>query len=226
MQLTIPRKLHQSVLTVTIGIDKHPFVVHKERLCHYSSYFRTHFTWYAAGRKILEIPDHDREVFKIVEHWLYTLELRQADTEDVDPNLSDMIRVYVFAFKIGMPLLQDAVVDIIVEDGGIDVDLAESKDIQYLCDNTSPEAPLQRLLVAMFAFSAEPEWFKQHMDDLPKGFISQVALLNISRLPYKLPGEVIPYEMDICQYHEHKHTTETCPAKRNRLAKRKRDGVD
>lgn len=223
MQLTIPRKLHQSVLTVTIGIDKHPFVVHKERLCHYSSYFRIHFTGKGASKQIMEIPDHNREVFETVEHWLYTQKLQQADTEDAHQNLSDMIRVYVFAFEFGMPLLQDAVVDTVVD---LDLGRTEAKDVQYLCDNTPPESPLQRLLVAKFAFCAEFEWFKERMDDLPKGFISQVALLNIGRLPYKLPGELVPFEKNICQYHEHKNTAETCSAKRNKPLKRKRHSVD
>ncbi len=206
VQLTIPSTLHQSVVTVKIEIDKHPFVIHRERLCHYSSYFRTHFTGNEAGRHTMEIPDQDREIFKIVEHWLYNQKLHQADTGDGDLELSDMIRVYVFAFKFGMPLLQNAIVDSVLAIRGI---LAEPQDVQYLCKNTPPKAPLQRLLVTMFALDAKPLWFESRMDDLPKGFISRIALLNISRLARRLPDNPSPFETDICQYHEHNNTTET-----------------
>ena len=104
-------------MTIKVGPEKHPFVVHKERLGYYFSYFKAALTGHfaEASEGVVDLPDLDAETFKIFERWLYTQKFRKEEADGTGMGWGVLCRVYVLADRLGVTLLMNLVVSSMVE---------------------------------------------------------------------------------------------------------------
>ncbi len=87
-------------------------------------------------------------------------------------------------------------------------ELANGETIDYVFEHTSANSPLRRLLIDQHAFNGSSETTStgktmlEWLTNRPNGFTAGLALVNLMRLPRRLPKERAPFEIDASQYYE------------------------
>lgn len=150
------------MVTVHVGEQRHQFLIHKELLCHHSSFFRATFqgSFIEASSGNVELPDDDVEVFKIFESWLYTGSVGlMSNVAGHQP--SKLVKLYILADKIEIPAIQKETLETLRERAVRNLDLCDPDTIHLAFENTPPGSPLRRLLVDVFAYNANPESWQE-----------------------------------------------------------------
>ncbi|KAI9696023.1 MAG: hypothetical protein M1836_005854 [Candelina mexicana] len=209
--LCFSSSINQTIVTVRVGLDAEPFLIHKDLLCFYSSYFRGALegTFREARENTVLLSDDSVDVFRSFFGWLYTQQFQPSDGQDL--TISKLARIYVFADKIGATVLKNQIIDSInLVHSRPKGELADNETIDHVFEHTPASSPLRQLLVDQYAYDVDPvllgrsdgltplEWFLAR----PKEFIAGISIINTGRLPKRLKDEKAPFEMDPSRYHE------------------------
>ncbi|KAI4243465.1 MAG: hypothetical protein L6R40_003467 [Gallowayella cf. fulva] len=125
-----PPTLHSSIIsplrsiyctqmvTIEVGPQKVPFLVHKGLICGHSKYFSAAFNGFfkEAATQSIHLTEEDPVAFEILHIWLYTERLTEIkDGQDVALSPHRCLDVYMLGDKFDMPHLCDAAINRISE---------------------------------------------------------------------------------------------------------------
>ena len=214
--------LHLSMVTIYVSPDKVPFYLHKERLCQHSRFFAKAFDggFVEANTKSMTMKDEGVEEFKLLEEWLYrgkfTPPKYGEPTADSQRSFL-LIKLFCFAEKVEIMKLQNMALDRIrnfatttlstIDNRFRDIFTTKQSPyhsplaIEHAYSHTPPHSPLRRLLSELFAYNVDPHSPGLDLEDYPKEFVSEVCLLNMKRLPFRLQGEKAGFDDDVEQNH-------------------------
>ncbi|KAK0104897.1 hypothetical protein ONS95_005162 [Cadophora gregata] len=104
----------QSVVTVIIGPEEsnETFIIHKDIICHHSSYFANAFNskHLESKTQTITIPEVNSDTFGILVEWLYTQKI-DIDLKDHDGNILLLSQLWTLAQRFGVPNLQNNIMD-------------------------------------------------------------------------------------------------------------------
>ena len=104
----------QTVITVVVGAEdaKESFIIHKDIICHHSSYFAKAFNGNHVESKTqtMSFPDVHSDTFGLLVEWFYTQKI-DIDPQDRDTNLLLLAQLWTLAHRFGMPTLQNNIID-------------------------------------------------------------------------------------------------------------------
>ena len=186
--LMIHSSLHQSMITVKVGPEATPFLLHRELLCHHSAYFAaaTKDCWTSRtddlppNHKILELKGEKFYIFAIFESWLYEQNLNDLERSlerSAKLTVPLLIDVYMFADRIQCRAFGNQIMDLLARrivsaSFNVEENLPSSYTIAYVYSKTPPEAPLRRLLIDWYAFEVDlskKSWFLKKPGGLASG---------------------------------------------------------
>ena len=124
----------------------------------------------------VHLEEENPAVFDLFVTWLYTQRLLPSNTSPMDINWRLLAELYVFADRRRSPRFANAVTDILAAKalGG---KIPAYSTIEWIWENTSPEATLRRLMVDLFASLVNLDFYlnrKNHQDVLPLDFVCEV----------------------------------------------------
>ena len=184
-----------------MGRDKVSFGIHKDLLCHVSSYFKAALTGTFGGAitGVVVLRDEEVDVFKRFNGWLYTNTILQ-ENDIKDPDFTNLMELYVFAEKRGIPSLQNAVIDALIR-----IQRLPDYEIESVWEKTARTSGLHRLLVDSYIHYAEDDVFSAEacQSDFAKDFLIEVI---IAFCKARDDGSIVK-NFDLwkkrCQYHVH-----------------------
>ncbi|SLM40622.1 BTB/POZ-like [Lasallia pustulata] len=109
--------LYQAIVYIIVGPQKQKFSIHKNLLCHYSSYFNVSLngSFKEAQKGSMELLNDDPVLFEIFKTWLYSKKLvKDCDGDEVICSASDLVRLHVLGDLRGISQLKTAVIDELV----------------------------------------------------------------------------------------------------------------
>ena len=123
----------------------------------------------------MKMPEEDPAAFQRFQLWLYTGTLIEISAHEEDrPAWKTIISIYTLAERLGIPALQNDVIDTLI-------DLRyKRKETAILCadqiySETMETSPLRRLLVRMITESgidlSDPHWITRHLHRYPMEFL-------------------------------------------------------
>lgn len=150
---------------VRISVGKAPdivdFSVHKDLLCHYSTYFRAAYNSAFSEVKSnhFKLDDEDPSIFKFLVRWIYFLKIEPeaVNGADVDGKEDEfrhlyarqMTQLWILGDKRGMPALQDTALESLhrhmVRHGGA------RSTISLIYNNTLDGAVLRKFIAETYA---------------------------------------------------------------------------
>lgn len=212
---------------ILVGQDETPFSIHKDLLCHYSSYFRAALNggFEEAAKNEIKLLDEDPQIFNVFLEWLYTGNLYEprttidpngkADEERTDVALTCILilKLWVFGDKRGAPKLQNDAVDALyryVKQAWI----FPSHDINYVYDNTVAGARLRAFVVDLYARVGNMEPYARSHAGKSPGSMDQQFLMDVCRRYQQERDAPVTHGLertkkvfweglDICAYHVH-----------------------
>ncbi|KAL2066893.1 hypothetical protein VTL71DRAFT_1317 [Oculimacula yallundae] len=171
----------QSIVTIFIGPEesKEIFNVHKDIICHYSSFFAKAFssTLLEGKTHTMNLPDVDSDIFGILVEWFYTQRI-DLDPTDRDSNVLFLAKLWSLAQRFAMPSLQNKVMD------GLRplVECVESEGLKgflqyaYESKNGKSRLILRKLAADRMAWSTSAKGLLAWMEG---GFLPQALVIDI-----------------------------------------------
>jgi hypothetical protein len=219
------KTLHKRLLAgptvdIFVGPERRHWTLHRNLLCHHSSYFETEFVGHEVpkckkgddGANELELPDDDPRGFELLVKWLY-----QGSLEDVS-GLGDMEKydyavacnkLYVLCDKFDMVLLKNIAMDRyrrLLNEAQLVPDPDEINDIYRASSARSPFRKLMTNIAARQIMDPEvdkdAESYRRCFENNPDFAVEMVNSIR------RLSGGMLfndPTESDACEYHDHKN---------------------
>lgn len=199
------------VIQLSVGSDTAPekFSIHKDLLCHYSSFFKAE----TMGKSEISLPDDDPAVFECLVQWLYTGSYAYPKNEDqlkAAITRTPSEKVWVFAAKHSMPGLMNDAMDQLVRlyDPRRGAKPFEAHLVRYVYEHTTPSSKLRQFYIAAMTkadtkVDVEDAAFKtlwKDISDLPVDLLSSLFGSDRFRFlpdPFEEPGdfyELVPPE--------------------------------
>lgn len=199
------------MIQVLVGKQLEPFTIHRDLATASSAVFEKacNGKW-KESESVLRLPDEKPDTFAQYVYWLYSGKLEISTDLGNDKSnqkvkfseafvpLSDL---YVMGDMLLCRGLKNAIIDKVItlanKNGRFPIGMRE----RYF-EKTTPECALQRLLVDFLVYESEPEGaIEQRMG--PPTFWFKVVKGMVERIGNGL-DKGRPWELDKCQYHEHK----------------------
>jgi hypothetical protein len=219
------KTLHKRLLAgptvdIFVGPERRHWTLHRNLLCHHSSYFETEFVGHEVpksnkgdgGANELELPDDDPRGFELLVKWLY-----QGSLEDVS-GMADMEKydyavacnkLYVLCDKFDMVLLKNIAMDRyrqLLNEVQLVPDPDEINDIYRA---SSARSPFRRLMTNIAArqimdpeVDKDAESYRRCFENNPDFAVEMVNSIR------RLSGGMLfndPTESDACEYHDHRN---------------------
>lgn len=199
------RESFDDIVHIVVGPEKKVFKIHKEILCNASTYFRAALNggFKEAKEQKVEMPEDKVSIFKYFQHWLYSGNILVRKEWPSDGKIEEewykawdiLVEVYSFGETRGIPLLQNAAIDCIIDmQQATNTVYVESNSFVY--KSTPGSSPLRRLYVDLFHSSAhvhqetaKGSWFCQDMyEKYDKEFLFDVATAYCRRVHGEIEG--------------------------------------
>ena len=202
---------------VAVGPNQQRFGVFKARISRFSTFFKAAFSgsFKEASSDVVLLPDDDPEIFDIVQVWLNVDWLTQfVNGKHIDCTSRQLIDVFIFGDKYGMPELRNAAINYLIEwvvkkEGLI-------PHFAHAYKQTTADSSLRRLLVDVFTYlpTRWAEIAREHHDVLSEcpDFVIDIATALADRVSRRnLPSaEPPPFFHKPCDYHDHGEGVEDC----------------
>ncbi|KAF2435920.1 hypothetical protein EJ08DRAFT_570120, partial [Tothia fuscella] len=136
---------------VEVGPQKIRHQIYKGLLCHYSEYFRGALKggFKQSESGLVALVHAEEKIFQAFHQWLMMGSLTDQDDQlSVRRHSKFLIDVYVFGDAHGIPLLKNAVLDVILRDFNV-AHTVPTTWIGYIYGNTTKNDELQKLILDM-----------------------------------------------------------------------------
>ncbi|KAK3068799.1 hypothetical protein LTR53_013345 [Teratosphaeriaceae sp. CCFEE 6253] len=215
------RSDYSTTITILVGHDERPFIVHQDLICSASKFFEKACsgTWRKSRNEPITMKETDADVFRVYVEKLYSpsidlndlytslkVDQRHAngtDTYSKLPSARDLSRLWAFGDYVQDHTFQNVAIDALVDRPYP----SSFSTAEWVAHNVSGDSPLVRLIVDTLAMRLKrrPHLVGRLKSRLPASFLVMLlkATLNSQR-------PVIPYLADKCKYHVHPDGTEKC----------------
>jgi hypothetical protein len=214
----------EAFVTLYVGEARAPFVVMKSVLCRRSEYFRATFEgeFKEATDRITDLPNVEPTIFSLILQWFYTGQVFFSDGKDVfPPNLDpattfdNAIEMFLFADQYDTRSLRLAIFDKIapIMIGKVSISHPGITIVFQSIQNFPETSGLRKLLVDRLLYN----WMPRSQIEVIKA-VKSLPEDVVARLIYEDRGNggsrprggksTRPWELDVCQYHEHLNDAE------------------
>lgn len=207
------RLLSGSMVDVYVGASKRHWALHRNLLCHHSTFFKDRFDEehnHKGGT--LELLDDDPKAFELLVKWLYQGKIDDVSSMPMDRKwdyADSCQKLYVLCDKINLPQLKNFAIDQFRK-GCSQAGLVPGPDeMKAIYDTTPRESPFRKLVSKIAARQImDPESdpdvgaYKTCMERSP-----DFAIDVIDAIREGCGGKLFadPTEGDPCLYHEHEN---------------------
>lgn len=205
--------MHVKVGANVTGAKMRDFGVHGGLLCQRSKFFDSALNGSSVESScgIVELPLIDPDVFEIVNCWLYTNKLTEAEKgKDVECSLLYTVEVYIFGQEYGMPMLCNNAIDRLIRHFNEQGNLM-TPFLPVVYQRTPANSPLRKLVIACYIrwdgdLTALLNDHSYTILQCPE-FLMDLSKVLASRRVKPLPSNVI---LNMCQYHQHAEGEKKC----------------
>ena len=216
------KKLHKRLLSgptvdIYVGPDRRHWSLHRNLLCHHSSYFETEFQGHEVpksgksdGENKLELPDDDPKGFELLVKWLYQGQLEdlpQGSDEDKYNSAVACHNLYILCDKFDMINLKNLAMDQ-YRRGLNEAQLVPDADEINEIYRASPiDSPFRRLMTKIAARQIMDPEVDKDAQTYRKCFEDNAdfAVEMVNAIRYMSGGMLFddPTEDKGCEYHDH-----------------------
>ena len=162
------RNLFKTIVTVTIGADRHPFYVHLEALCAVSPFFAAAFNktynFAESSSATIHLPEARPEDFEYFIQWLYTHTLNHEGLVGSCPAYFRLLRLYILADAIRVTGLKNDVVDAVAALADSSNTVPTAEDTRTIYGEVFETSPLRRLTLDLFYWKKTDNLIETHPD--------------------------------------------------------------
>ncbi|KAF2025050.1 hypothetical protein EK21DRAFT_77364 [Setomelanomma holmii] len=163
--------------TLLIGPKATPFLIHTSLLTSQSPYFRAALTgpFSEATTNTVRLDDVDVSQCQLLVSWLYTGSV-PPPYKDGKPAYYTLLHIYALADRLCFEGLRNAIVDLMADLADRTNSVLTPSDTRILYDQIRDSAPLQGLVVDLFAFKKTDRLLETHGDFWHAAFLRDLSV--------------------------------------------------
>ncbi|KAL8895298.1 MAG: hypothetical protein Q9192_003725 [Flavoplaca navasiana] len=210
-------------VTIEVGLEKVPFVIHKGFICTHSKFFDAAFnrSFREETTQSVHLPEDDPKIFDVIHKFLYTgLLTIPHEGEDSILSFSECLGVYVMGDKLDLLEACDAATTRISTLIGHS-EIISTKSIFSVYERTGSTSLLRRFVVAVMVQNLQynidevtvrkPEALTSH----PEILLDLLAQLKHDVTAIAMPTRELKLApIDVCDYHHHQFHEGKCRFRR------------
>ena len=181
--LTLPffssDSLDTGTVQVKVGQEEKVFTIHKGVLCGVSPFFRAAFEgqFVEGTEQVLRLPEDDSTLFRHFQLWVYTKHILEDGEALSTVKYKLLIDLHIFGDKYGIPGLQDAAIDVLIDEV-IATKWYPTSLFDHVYQNTASDSPLRGLCVdwTLWRLDHAVIFAGNKRDRFPKDFLVDLAL--------------------------------------------------
>ncbi|KAK4544633.1 hypothetical protein LTR36_004205 [Oleoguttula mirabilis] len=234
---SLPVVLHKRLLSgptvdIYVGPERRHWSLHRNLLCHHSSYFETEFQGHEVpkggkkdGDNTLELPDDDPRGFELLVKWLYQGLLEDVSLESDEKKYDYAVachKLYMLCDNFDMISLKNVAMDLYRRGLNEAQLVPDADEINEIYRASPPTSPFRKLMVKIAARQIMDPEVQKDAESYRKCFEDNadfaIEMVNAIR---SMSGGMLfddPTEKDECQYHDHRDGSK-CLAKGKAKAK-------
>ena len=207
---------------VLVGDEKHPvpFSLHAGLARAQSEFIDAAFRygWKESEEKTIRLPDHEPEHFQLFLWFIYTRSIfstKSGDKElDHDREWARLVDSWLLGHYLQAADFKDAVIDAIIQKVLQSGDWVRQRMYQAVYARTDDRSPLRRLVVDIAVWRWNTKFLKAQRNHADwSDFFFDLAIAQSKKSNHKQPL----YEIDSCEYHEHRNNNTPCYKTKMRL---------
>ncbi|KAL8736777.1 MAG: hypothetical protein Q9166_000143 [cf. Caloplaca sp. 2 TL-2023] len=206
------RSLFKTILTVTVGEEKKPFLVHRELFCANSAFFAAalnpSYNFRESNASALHLPSARPCDFEYLVQWIYTRTLTHEEVAGPHPAYFRLLRLWILADELQVDGCKNAIVDFMAKTADESNSVPTPDDTRTIFGENGVRegSGLRALVVDLFAWKKTDHLVEGHEDSWDETFLR----LLVARLKRAFLTEKVrlaaPWRVtkDRCRlYHEH-----------------------
>ncbi|GME35465.1 BTB/POZ domain containing protein [Neofusicoccum parvum] len=206
-----PSSLKSKIISVAVGGQTEPFLIHQDILCASSPFFRNACNggWKESEEGFVTLPSHSPETFEVYVQWLYFGNMFVEDQKDDYENLD--WDIFIDAYILGDKLLdvdfRNALIDLAIR-VEVHFDQIPHNHAKAAYSGLPESDPYCRLYVDMHTWEIASSWYSdvnnKDATDAPMEFFRDVAKTAAENRKSIGSSEDGPWVTDPGRYH-HRH---------------------
>ena len=211
------RLLSGPTVEIVVGKERKTWTLHRNLLCHHSSYFETELLGHEVPKKTngdgnnrLELPDDDPKGFDLLVKWLYQGQL--DDTSDLDNEekydyATACQKLYLLSNKLSISHLSNLAMDAYRRNLLAAHLVPDADEINEIYRSSPPGSPFRKLMTKVAArqimdpdVDKDAESYRSSFEDNPDFAVEMVNAIR------SLSGGILfdnPMEGAECSWHDH-----------------------
>ncbi|QDS75902.1 hypothetical protein FKW77_002554 [Venturia effusa] len=209
----------QKFITVRFGDPSEPdkqqdFIVHEINIRLQCPFFEAALSrdWKEAQERVVHLPEHTPDVFRIYLGWLYQKRIAMSHIPDKtgqpfrDFNMA-LCRAYLLGDYLEDIDFKDTVIDVLI-DLAVRSKAYYANGTDFIYKNTPAESPLRRLVIDLLVYAKGLDWKKTSCDLLDVNFPAEafadlVVKMDETKNMDTTRRSKAPFFTDTCLYHCH-----------------------
>lgn len=200
----------QDNVVLLIGLTQQKFLVPRLLLNSVSSFFKAATDGRWLRNNTIQLPSDNAVIFNTFLQWAYTGEI-VGETGGVESEVRKVMKLYVFADKLGATKLKNDTIDLIrsieYADG-----LRQIEEFNFAFGNTADTSKLREYLIDEWLYLSNVAYVDEYFARLPLEMTKQVGkqLAKEKRKPRVYNHMSWTALYDKCYYHEHDDLAPKC----------------
>jgi hypothetical protein len=172
---------HSKTLTVLVGDERKPFMVHKDKICAKSNFFgaacsEAYKPWAAVDDTIVRLAEESPEQFEIYVEWLYKSQVHVSNAISGNEEIG-LMHLYLLGVALGDCQFRNAVIERLTKSLNLMDEFPTFKEIGEVYAKTSTGSPLRPFLVifAMHIHDPKAPGAAEIMVQWPGEFLAELS---------------------------------------------------
>ncbi|KAF2096782.1 hypothetical protein NA57DRAFT_42611, partial [Rhizodiscina lignyota] len=199
-----------SVAEIIVGQNETKFLIHRELLSHYSTFFANALNGtFAEGiSQAVTLREERLDLFEYFVYWLYTQRLEDI-YKDGKPTYFILLELYSLADRLAIEKLRNDAIDKIAELAEKTNSVLTPSDTYILYEQIRDSSPLRRLVLDLFTFKKTDNLLANHPDEWHPTFLRELvvklkrpgypAMMRHELQPFKPANWTMSQACDVCK---------------------------
>ncbi|KAL8696816.1 MAG: hypothetical protein Q9224_002603 [Gallowayella concinna] len=206
------RSLFKTILTITVGDEKRPFLVHRELFCAISPFFAAAlnpaYSFRESNASTLALPSARPCDFEYLVQWIYTRTLTHEEVAGPHPAYFRLIRLWILADELQVEGCKNAIVDFMAKTADESNSVPTPDDTRTVFGDEGSVRDgcgLRGLVVDLFAWKKTDHLVEGHEDSWDETFL-RLLVARLKRAVWTEKTRHPPWKSlnERCRlYHEH-----------------------
>lgn len=177
-------KEFDNVVTVLVGQEEKPFILHQDLVCAKSKFFKAACSkqWLEGQDRVVQLPEIEAATFRWYSLWVYSDKLEgptftvESDSTERAAERESIVKLYLLGDSLDDVGLRNKTNELLFKTMRTQRKLIDPEIINLAWESTLPKCPLRKMLIDVHVSRKSWGDFAEHISEYPVEFLQELAV--------------------------------------------------